>query len=331
MTSYTHLRRRLRTSPQMRELSAAVSFSHKDFIQPLFIDETIHEREAMPSLTGVNRDTIDSACRQIEQDLKNGVTKFLLFPVPQNKSDDPSDFSFFVKALRTLRTRFGHSIWMAADVCLCAYTLHGHCGIMHANGGHVLNAETNERLAAYTLQLSQAGADCIAPSDVMDGRVKAIRLILDENQFHTVSIMSYGAKFQSSFYGPFRQAGRCSLEQHHGQLLDRKTYQISLFNPADAVASAKRDVDEGADLIIVKPASLYQDIIYRLHREIHQPLVAYHVSGEYQGVELLAREGLLARDKGHIEVWTGLFRSGVHAVISYASREAKNWIDKIEY
>lgn len=331
MTKYTHQRRRLRTSPQMRELSAGVSFSHKDFIQPLFVDETTHQREAMPSLHGVNRDTIDSACEQIEQDLKNGVTKFLLFPVPKNKSDHPSDFSYFAKAIKTIRARFGTSIWMASDVCLCAYTLHGHCGIMNADGSQVLNEETNERLADYSLQLAQAGVDCLAPSDVMDGRVKAIRQALDENQFHTISIMSYGAKFQSSFYGPFREASRCSLEHHHGQLMDRKTYQVSLFNPTDAVATAKRDVDEGADLIIVKPASLYMDIIQQLRSEIHQPIVAYHVSGEYQGVELLAREGLLARDKGHLEVWTALFRSGTHAVISYAARHAKEWIDKIEY
>ena len=322
--------RRLRASSHIRELVSDVTLSHRDFIQPLFIDESISKITPISTLTEINSDTVESAIQQIEKDMGGGVTKFLLFPVPKQKTESNFDFSFVVNAVRKIKSTFGNSVWLAADVCLCAYTSHGHCGILNSEGTRVLNNETVNTLAQYALLLAQAGADCIAPSDLMDGRVAAIRSILDKNDFDHVSVMSYSAKFGSQYYGPFRDACKSTPDKGSG-LNDRKTYQISPFNSADAVQSALRDFEEGADILMVKPALLNLDILYQLRQLVHAPLAAYHVSGEYESIELLTKQNIIDRSKGHVEVWTSLKRAGANSIISYASRYAKDWIDKIEY
>lgn len=330
MENYNTTHRRLRTSNHIRELVSNVTLSHRDFIQPLFIDESISKRTPIASLSEINSDTIESILLQIENDVKNGITKFLLFPVPKQKTESNFDFGFVLNVIKKIRINFGNSIWLAADVCLCAYTSHGHCGILNSDGSKVLNNETAQTLAQYALQLAQAGADCIAPSDLMDGRVAAIRTILDKNDFDHIAIMSYAAKFSSQYYGPFRDA--CKSSPGKGNVLhDRKTYQISPFNSADAIQSAIRDQEEGADILMVKPALLNLDILFQLRQLTFSPLATYHVSGEYESIELLAKQNLLQRDKGHVEVWTSLKRAGTDIIISYASRYAKEWIDKIEY
>jgi len=327
---YYSTHRRLRASRHIRELASDVTLSHRDFIQPLFIDESVSKRTPIATLTEINSDTIESALQQIEDDVKQGITKFLLFPVPKNKSASDFDFSFVLNAVKKIKATFGDTVWLACDVCLCAYTMHGHCGILHSDGTRVLNNETAVVLAQYALQLAKAGADCIAPSDLMDGRVAAIRTILDQHDFDHVSIMSYSAKFGSQYYGPFRDA--CKSTPGKGTVLsDRKTYQISPFNSVDAVQSALRDFDEGADVLMVKPALLNLDIVYQVRQLVHAPLAVYHVSGEYESIELLARQNIIERSKGHVEVWTSLKRAGANSIISYASRHAKEWIDKIEY
>ena len=328
--SYHSNQRRLRANAHIRELAADVILSHKDFIQPLFADESVKERTAIASLNEINSDTIDSMCSQVEADLKNGISKFLLFPVPLAKAENNFDYSFVLNAISKLRTTFGNSIWIAADVCLCAYTSHGHCGILDAAGTRVLNDKTVNALADYSLQLARAGADCIAPSDMMDGRIAAIRQLLDLNGFDTVSIMSYSSKFSSQFYGPFRDACKSSPGKNP-VLSDRKTYQVSSFNSKDAIASALRDADEGADIIMVKPALPYLDIIVKLSQILQNPLAAYHVSGEYQSIELLAQQQIIDRANAHIEIWASLKRSGAGIIISYASRYAQEWIKKINY
>jgi porphobilinogen synthase len=194
----------------------------------------------------------------------------------------------------------------------------------------VLNKETVEVLATYGLTLAEAGADCIAPSDMMDGRVAAIRSALDKNSLDDVSIMSYSAKFSSQFYGPFRDACR-STPSNNMVLKDRKSYQASAFNSTGGVAAAIRDQEEGADIILVKPALPYLDVLTKLKERIDKPLAAYHVSGEYQSLELLAERGVIERSKGHVEVWTSIKRAGASIIISYASRHAKKWIDEIDY
>lgn len=325
-----YTQRRVRANRHIRELAANVTLSHRDFIQPLFVDESIKTRTPIATLHEISSDTIASVVDQIQADLQQGVSKFLLFPVPLNKVESHFDFSFVVNTIGEIKKKFGTQVWLAADMCLCAYTSHGHCGILSSDGTRVLNAETVDVLADYAVQLARAGADCIAPSDMMDGRIAAIRSALDEHGFDHIPVMSYSAKFSSQFYGPFRDA--CRSTPGNGPLLkDRKTYQISMFNHADAIESALRDGAQGADIVMVKPALPYLDIIAALKANINQPIAAYHVSGEYQSIELLAAQGSVDRAKAHVEVWTALKRAGANIVISYAARHAKKWIEEIEY
>ena len=328
--SYFSNRRRIRANAHIRELASSVYLNHKEFIQPLFVDESINARTPISSLNEVNSDTIDSLLLQIASDIKLGVTKFLLFPVPLKKSNNNFDFSFVLKAYESIRANFGDSIWVAADVCLCAYTSHGHCGVLNKNKSAVLNDASVKIIADYALQLAQAGADCIAPSDMMDGRIHAIRSILNENGFDNKAIMSYSAKFSSQFYGPFRDACK-STPGKDCLITDRKTYQSSAFNGNDAILSTIRDIEEGADIVMVKPALAYLDIIQKIKQQTAFPLAAYHVSGEYQSIELLAQQQLVERSNAHVEVWTAIKRAGAVIIISYAARHAQNWIKEINY
>jgi porphobilinogen synthase len=322
---YPLTQRRLRVDTYIRELTASVKLSHKSFIQPLFVEEGIDAPRQVNGLTGVEVDTSVSVVQQIEKDIKAGVTKFLLFPVPLKKSEKDFDFSFATNIVRKIRRLFGNQVWIAADVCLCSYTTHGHCGILNEDHSELLNNKTVEVLTQYAVLLANAGADCIAPSDMMDGRIAAIRSRLNALGMESVSIMSYAAKFSSQFYGPFRDA--CHSAPNTNGIQNRKSYQISPFNPADAVSSALRDESEGADILMVKPATLYTDIISRLKEKSLKPIAAYHVSGEYAAIEALAEKGLLNREAAHIETWAALQRSGADIIISYASRHAKEWIN----
>ena len=327
---YDSTQRRLRTSQHIRELVADVSLHHKEFIQPLFLDESVKSATPLQNLNEVNADSIDSLLAQIESDLKHGVSKFLIFPVPTQKTIQDFDFTFFTTSIRKIKATFGDRVWLAADVCLCAYTAHGHCGVLHAAGNRILNHESVVVLSRYASELAAAGTDCIAPSDMTDGRVRAIRKQLNNDGYDHVSIMSYSSKFSSQFYGPFRDACKSS-PGNNPVLKDRKTYQISALNLVDALASAERDVREGADLVMVKPALPYLDVIKSIKQAFRVPIAAYHVSGEYQSIELLAAQALADRAKAHLEVWTAIKRAGSNIIISYAARHAKNWISKLEY
>jgi porphobilinogen synthase len=326
---YPLTQRRLRTDTHIRELTATVKLSHKSFIQPLFVDEGIATPRAVNGLNEVVVDTADSVLKTIEDDIANGITKFLLFPVPAIKTKKQFDFSFAVSVIKKMKQQFGNHVWIAADVCLCSYTTHGHCGILNEEHSKLVNHKTVDVLAKYAAQLAAAGADCIAPSDMMDGRIAAIRTQLDALDFDDVSIMSYAAKFSSQFYGPFRDA--CHSAPNTNGLQNRKSYQISPFNGNDAVASALRDEREGADVLMVKPAALYTDVIAALKQQTVKPIAAYHVSGEYAAVEALVEKGLAQRHAVHTEVWAALQRAGATIIISYAARNAKEWIEQIEY
>jgi porphobilinogen synthase len=327
---YHSNRRRIRANVQVRELTATVQLHHRQFIQPLFLDEGISEQTPIATLHKINSDTLESLLKQIESDLQKGISKFLLFPVPVKKAENNFDYSFVINAVRQIKKTFGSTVWIAADICLCAYTSHGHCGILNATRDKVLNDASVKELANYALLLAQAGADCIAPSDMMDGRIGAIRNILDAHQLDDVSIMSYSAKFSSQFYGPFRDACK-STPGSNCNIHNRKSYQASPFNKNDALLSTLRDIDEGADIVMVKPALPYLDVIHELSTQIQHPLAAYHVSGEYQSIELLAQQNIIERDKAHLEIWTALKRGGATIIISYAARHAKEWIEKIEF
>lgn len=326
---YPLTQRRLRTDAHIRELTASVKLSHKSFIQPLFADEVLTTPRAVDGLTGVQVDTASSILHTIEQDLQNGITKFLLFPVPAQKQEHSFDFSFAVSLIKNIKQQFGETVWLAADLCLCSYTTHGHCGILNESHTNLINHKTVDLLARYATQLAAAGADCIAPSDMMDGRIAAIRTQLDALGFDDVSIMSYAAKFSSQFYGPFRDA--CHSAPNTNGLKSRKSYQISPFNSNDAIASALRDEKEGADMLMVKPAALYTDVIANLKQQTLKPIAAYHVSGEYAAIESLVENGLANRAAVHTEVWAALQRAGADIIISYAARNAKAWIEQMNY
>lgn len=325
---YPLTQRRLRAHTHIRELTASVKLTHKSFIQPLFVDEALSETRNINGLGNVQVDTINSVLHTIENDLENGISKFLIFPVPAHKSENDFDFSFATSLFKKIKEEFGTDLWLTADVCLCSYTSHGHCGILNQDHSALLNSKTVDVLSRYASQLAQAGADCIAPSDMMDGRIAGIRTKLDALGYEDVSIMSYASKFSSQWYGPFRDA--CHSAPNTNGLKNRKTYQISPFNANDAISSALRDEREGADILMVKPAGLYTDILVKLKHQTLKPLAAYHVSGEYAAIESLAQQGLLNREAAHLEVWAALQRSGADIIISYASREAKKIIEKIE-
>ncbi len=316
----------MRVSPQVRELAASVSLSHRQFLQPLFVDESLPAPRPLENLRGVQADTTESLMHTIEADLRAGINKFLLFPVPAHKQLLPSDFSFTVSALEAIHRNFGDDIWLVADCCLCAYTANGHCGLTDAAGNRIDNDRSVATLTNYALAMAQAGAHCIAPSDMMDGRIASIRKGLDDHGLDQVGIMSYSAKFSSQWYGPFRDA--CHSSPASGQLKDRKTYQLSPANPEDAILSSVRDAEEGADMLMVKPAGWYGDILLRIREQVSIPVAAYHVSGEYAALELMAGAGLLDRTAAHLELWTSLKRAGADIIISYAAREARAWIEQ---
>ncbi len=332
--NYPITQRRLRSSAHIRELTAAVKISHRNFIQPLFVEEGITDPRDVQGLSGVQVDTPTTLLHSIENCLQNGITKFLLFPVPAKKAIENFDFSFAVQTLQKIKQQFGTNVWLAVDVCLCSYTTHGHCGILNQAHTQLLNNETVQVLGQYAAVLAAAGADCIAPSDMTDGRIAAIRKQLDALGHDTVSIMSYAAKFSSQFYGPFRDACHSAPnpQMNLGESLqNRKTYQLSPFNLKDALASALRDEQQGADILMVKPAALYTDVIAALKQRTLKPIAAYHVSGEYAAIEALAAAGLLQREVAHMEVWTALQRSGADIIISYAAKHAKQWIEQMVY
>lgn len=323
-------RRRNRMSTHIRELNAAVQLSHKKFIQPLFVDESLHSRTSLPGLNGVSSDTIETVIDQIDSDLKAGISKFLVFPIPRSKSNSDFDYSFALKTIQAIKQHFGNQVWIAVDICLCTYTSEGHCGILNEEGDKINNEASVRHLTDYATQLAKAGADCLAPSDMMDGRIESLRNALNSLGYDEVTILSYSAKFSSSFYGPFREACKSSPENNL-KLKDRRSYQISSYNKNDAILSTLRDINEGADIIMVKPGVTYMDIIVALKEQVKTPIAAYHVSGEYQALELLALGLGEPSAKLHLETWTSLNRSGADIIISYAARNAKEWIHSIEY
>jgi len=326
---YPLTQRRLRADAHIRELTASVKLSHKSFIQPLFVDEAINSPRVVNGLNGVEVETASSVLHSIETNIKSGADKFLLFPVPASKKENGFDFSFATSVIKSIKENFGNDVWLASDVCLCSYTSHGHCGILNDDHSRLLNSQTVDVLAKYSAQLSEAGANCIAPSDMTDSRIAAIRTTLDALGFDTVSIMSYAAKFSSQFYGPFRDA--CQSSPNTSGLKNRKSYQLSPFNINDAIACALRDEKEGADILMVKPAALYTDVIAKLKQQTLKPIAAYHVSGEYAAIEILAEQNLVNREAAHIEVWAALTRAGADIIISYAAKNAKDWINKMGY
>lgn len=319
--------RRLRQNPWIRDLVREHRVSVDQLIQPYFVVDGISAREPIPGITGTWRDTPSSLLKQIESDLEAGVRKILLFGVPSEKKLDNFNYSFTTKQIAAIKKQFGNDVFVSVDVCLCSSTTHGQCGVLNPEGDHVLNSATVAELARAATEYAQAGADCVAPSDMMDGRIGAIRESLDKAGLERTLLMSYSAKFHSKFYGPFRVAAD-SAPKGGTCLKDRATYQIDPGSPRDALASSLRDAEEGADILMVKPGLPYLDVLADLSRQIPKPWAVYEVSGEFAAIELMAAQGLVNGPAAHLESWTAFIRAGASMIITYGARNAKLWLEQ---
>lgn len=307
---------RLRATPHLRDLCAETEFTRAQLIQPFFVVEGLQAEEPIAGLRGNLRLSAASALRQIEADLKQGVTHFLLFPVPGQKSEDNFSHQFERDLISKIRQQFRSDLCLWVDTCLCAYTTHGHCAVLNESG--INHPSTLEALGNSALAFAEAGADGISPSDMMDGRVAHIRSKLDENGFDLVPVMSYSTKFASNFYGPFRSAADSAP-----QFGDRRHYQLDVRNRNDALAASRRCAEEGADLLMVKPGLTSIDLIETIRHQTGKQVGAYQVSGEYAGLSLLAENGLIDFDRGLVETWQVFKRAGAQFIITYGARYAK--------
>jgi porphobilinogen synthase len=318
--------RRLRQDAHLRALTREVHPRLDQLIQPCFVSEGAADAVPVPGLPGVAQETPDSLLRQVESDLRAGVDKFLLFGVPQARAPRQIDWSFTAGQVRALKQRFGHDIWLAIDVCLCSSTPHGHCGVLTAEGDHLDNDASLTELTAAALAYADAGADCVAPSDMMDGRIGAIRRTLDGAGHARTVLMSYAVKFHSTLYGPFRVAAESAPKGGEAALKDRATYQLDPARPNDAWLCAERDAAEGADILMVKPGLPYLDLLQQLSSTIRKPWAVYHVSGEYAALEALVAMGLAQRAALHREILTAFKRAGASMIITYGARHAREWL-----
>ena len=317
--------RRLRTSESMRRLVRETSLSVNDLVYPLFVREGEALKQAIASMTDCFHFSPDTIAAEATEVAALGIPAVLLFGLPAKKdekgSEAWSETGVVQRAVKEIKKAVP-DLLVITDVCLCEYTSHGHCGVI--KNGKIDNDATCRLLARMALCHAQAGADIVAPSDMMDGRVRYIREALEENGFHDVAIMSYAAKFASAFYGPFRDAAESapSADFAGSVLADRKTYQMDPADARQALAEIALDIEEGADIIMVKPALPYLDIIYRASRRFDCPLAAYNVSGEYMMLNSAANAGLLDKDAAMLETLAAIKRAGADIVITYFAKEA---------
>jgi porphobilinogen synthase len=310
--------RRLRRNEAIRSLVRETRLTPDCFILPLFICEGRGVRREVSSMPGVCQLSVDEAVKEAAAAKADGVLGVLLFGLPDSKdatgskaSDPDAPVQNAVRALK----REVPDLIVITDVCLCEYTSHGHCGIVE--GEEILNDVTVAHVADAALSHAVAGADIVAPSDMMDGRVAAIRKLLDERGLDRVAIMSYAAKYCSAFYGPFRDAADSAP-----QFGDRRSHQMDPANVEEALREVETDLEEGADIIMVKPALHYLDVISRVKRQFNQPTAAYHVSGEYAMLKLAAAKGWIDERRGMLETLTAIKRAGADIIITYYARDA---------
>ncbi len=321
----THRPRRLRTSAILREMVAETRLSKNMFIYPYFVvpgNGIVHPIDAMP---GINHFSVDELLKDVAKGLTVGVNKILLFGVGENKTEDASssyaEQSVVANAVRALKKEFGETIFVITDICTCAYTTHGHCGIVEND--YVNNDKTLSVLSKMALSHVKAGADMVAPSDMMDARIAAIRETLDENGYVNTAIMSYSIKFAGAYYGPFREAADSAPSKG-----DRKSYQMDFRNGREAMKEAELDEHEGADILMVKPALAYLDVISNLRTSTHLPVACYNVSAEYSMVKAAAKNGWIDEQKLTMENMYAFARAGADIIISYHTREIfeKGWL-----
>jgi porphobilinogen synthase len=314
----THRPRRLRKNAIIRELTAETRLSTDMFIYPYFVVNGKDITHPIAPMPGINHFSVDKLIKDVEKGLKLGVNKVLLFGVGEEKTEDGSssgnEGTIVARAVRELKKQFGDNLFVITDVCVCAYTTHGHCGVLHDD--YIDNDSSLDVLAKMALAHARAGADMVAPSDMMDGRVAAIRTLLDKEEFENTSIMSYAIKFASAYYGPFRTAADSAPQ--HG---DRKSYQMDYRNKREAMREALLDEEEGADILMVKPALAYLDVISNLRQQTKLPVACYNVSGEYSMVKIAAQHGLIDEQKIVMENMHAFARAGADIIITYHIRD----------
>ncbi len=309
--------RRLRRSEAMRRLVRETLVTKNDLLYPMFVT---HERESkeIPSMPGIFRLTVDDLCREAEKAAALGLPAIMLFGIPEEKDEVGSggyaEQGIVPRAIRAVRKAVGDALLIVPDVCLCEYTSHGHCGVIQ--NGDVANDPTLELLARAAVCYAEAGADMVAPSDMMDGRVTAIRAALDSNGFPNMPIMAYSAKYASGFYGPFRQAADSAP-----QFGDRRTYQMDPPNRREALREIALDIEEGADIVMVKPGLAYLDVLREARDHFDTPLAVYNVSGEYSMVKAAARNGWIDESRVVDEILTAFKRAGADIILTYHALE----------
>ena len=316
--------RRLRNSDNMRSLVRETYLHKEDFIYPIFVVEGENIRNEVPSMPGVYHLSLDLLNAEMAEVSELGIKSVIIFGVPKEKDEVGTqayhEHGIVQQAITQIKVHFPELV-VIADTCLCQYTSHGHCGIVEE--GKILNDPTLDLLARTAVSQARAGADIIAPSNMMDGFVAAIRAGLDENGFEDVPIMSYAVKYSSAFYGPFRDAAHSSP-----QFGDRKTYQMDPANRQEALREAESDMLEGADFLIVKPAMAYLDIIRDVKNNFNVPVVAYNVSGEYSMIKAAAMNGWINEREIVMEKLIGMKRAGVDLIITYYAKDVARWLDE---
>lgn len=314
--------RRLRGSAAMRGLVRETHIAMDKLIYPLFVVEGSRRKIPVDPMPGVFQQSIDELLKEVAQVVEEGIKAVLLFGIPDEKDSRASgawrDDGIVQKATAAIKQNFP-TLLVVADTCLCEYTDHGHCGVVYE--GRILNDPSLELLAKAAVSQAAAGADIIAPSDMMDGRVKAIRDALDQANFQDIPILAYSAKFASAFYGPFRQAA-----QSAPQFGDRSTYQMDPPNGRQALREIEIDLEEGADMVMIKPALPNLDIIREARSLTNAPIGAYNVSGEYAMVKAAAANGWIDERRIVLECLTGIFRAGADFVITYHARSLSHWL-----
>jgi len=314
----TRRMRRLRRSPSIRALVRETRLSPEMFVLPLFVCEGDGVRREVPSMPGVHNLSVDEAVKEAAAARAEGIKSVILFGIPDDKDDigshayDPE--APVQSAIRAIKREMP-DLLVVTDVCLCEYTDHGHCGIVI--DGEIVNDPTVDQLVRTAVSHAAAGADIVAPSDMMDGRVGAIRQALDERGFDQTAIMAYAAKYCSAFYGPFRDAAGSAPA-----FGDRRSHQMDPANAAEALREVEQDIEEGADIIMVKPAVTYLDVIARVKEAFAYPTAAYHVSGEYAMLKAAARNGWIDEPRAMLETLTSIRRAGADIIITYYARDA---------
>lgn len=315
--------RRLRKNFLLREMVKNINLDINSFIYPIFVADGQNIKSEIPSMPGQFRYSLDRLNEELDELLKLDISSILLFGIPEHKDEIGSQAyskdGIVQRAVRQIRKNYGDKFLIITDVCMCEYTSHGHCGILHNHD--VDNDKTLDYLAKIAISHAEAGADIIAPSDMMDGRIFKIRTELDRNNFKDIPIMAYSVKYSSAYYGPFREAADSCPS-----FGDRKSYQMDFRNDKNFYREVEADTEEGADFIMVKPAIAYLDVIKKVSEITDLPVVAYNVSGEYSMVKAAAQNGWIDEEKIVMENMYALKRAGAEIVISYHTKDIAKWL-----